>query len=145
MRSPRIGETAGQFFRFGVIGTGGFIVDSTVLYIALHALKLDPYSGRLLSWFVAATFTWAMNRRFTFSDTRPPVKQWLAFLAANAVGGIVNYAVYAALITFSATVAATPILGVAAGSIAGLFFNFTASKWVVFRRSATPASQPPHA
>jgi len=30
-------------------------------------------------------------------------------------------------------VAAYPFLGVAAGSISGLAFNFTSSKWLVFR------------
>jgi putative flippase GtrA len=127
-------ETLRQFIRFGLIGTAGFVVDSATLYGAMHLFGLDRYTGRLLSWFVAATFTWVMNRRFTFLDRRPPFRQWLAFLAANAIGGAINYTVYAALVTFVPAVAETPILGVAAGSIAGLFFNFTASKLVVFRR-----------
>jgi putative flippase GtrA len=129
-------ETLRQFWRFGLIGTAGFVVDSTALALAMRLLGLDHYSGRLVSWLVAATFTWAMNRRFTFADAGPRLRQWLRFLAANAVGGAVNYAVYAALVAFTTTVKATPTLGVAAGAIAGLFFNFAASKWVVFRRRA---------
>ena len=39
-------------------------------------------------------------------DHRPPAVQWLRFLGANALGGAVNYGVYAALVTFSAAVAA---------------------------------------
>ncbi len=132
-------ETARQFLRFGLIGTGGFVVDTSVLYFVMGVVGLDHYSGRAASWFVAATFTWAMNRRFTFADTRPPFRQWIAFLAANAFGGAVNYAVYATLVTFVDAVAQTPVLGVAAGSIAGLFFNFTASKLVVFRRTRPSA------
>ena len=132
-------ETARQFLRFGMIGTGGFIVDTSVLYFLMGVVGLDPYTGRLASWFVAATFTWAMNRRFTFADKRPPFRQWLAFLAANAFGGAVNYAVNATLVTFVATVAAVPVLGVAAGAISGLFFNFTAAKLVVFRRARPSA------
>ncbi len=127
-------ETLLQFLRFAAIGTAGVFVDSAALYAAMNGLGLDHYSGRLLSWFVAATFTWAMNRRFTFADGRPPLRQWLAFLAANSIGGFVNYAVYAALVAASPTVEAIPFLGVGAGSIAGLFFNFTVSKWLVFRR-----------
>ena len=132
-------ETARQFLRFGMIGTGGFVVDTTVLYFLMGVVGLDPYTGRLASWCVAATFTWAMNRRFTFADKRPRFRQWLAFLAANALGGAINYAVYAALVTFVDEVAAIPVLGVAAGSIAGLFFNFTVSKLVVFRRARPSA------
>src|SRR5438045_3356757 len=110
-------ETARQFIHFGLIGTGGFVVDTSVLYFVMGVVGLDHYTGRVASWFVAATFTWAMNRRFTFADKRPPFRQWLAFLAANAFGGVVNYAVYAGLVTFVPLVAAIPVLGVAAGSI----------------------------
>lgn len=133
-------ETFRQFLRFGVIGTGGFVVDTSVLYLVMGLVGLDHYSGRGVSWLVAATFTWAMNRRFTFSDSRPPFRQWLAFLASNAVGGAVNLGVYATMVTFLPVVADHPVLGVAVGAIAGLFFNFSASKWVVFRRHhrATP-------
>jgi putative flippase GtrA len=106
------------------------------LTVALEVLHLDVYSGRVLSYLIAATTTWALNRRFTFTgaDQSPPLKQWLKFLGANAVGGMVNYAVYAALVTFTATVASTPVLGVAAGSLAGLFFNYGVNKFWVFRR-----------
>ncbi len=133
-------ELLRQFFIFGLIGTAGFVVDSSTLYLAMGLLGLDHYSGRVVSWFVAATFTWAMNRRFTFSDSRPPFRQWLAFLASQAVGGLVNFGIYAAMVTFMPVVAEHPVLGVAAGAIAGLFFNFSASKYVVFRRHhrATP-------
>jgi putative flippase GtrA len=123
-----------QFLRFALIGTAGLAVDTGVLYLAMHGLGLDHYSGRLVSWLAAATFTWAMNRRFTFNDKRPALKQWAAFLAANAVGGFINYAVYAALVATSPGAAAYPVIGIAAGSLAGLMFNFSASKWVVFRK-----------
>lgn len=127
-------EILRQFLRFGLIGTAGVFVDGAALYGAMHGLGLDHYSGRLLSWLVAATFTWSMNRRFTFEDKRPALVQWMKFLAANAVGGLVNYGVYGLLVYFSPTVAAYPIIGVGAGSIAGLAFNFSASKWLVFRK-----------
>jgi putative flippase GtrA len=133
-------ELLRQFFVFGVIGTAGFVVDTSTLYLAMGFMGLDHYSGRVVSWFVAATFTWAMNRRFTFSDSRPPFRQWLAFLASNAVGGLVNFGIYAAMVTFMPLVAEHPVIGVAVGAIAGLFFNFSASKYVVFKRHhrATP-------
>jgi hypothetical protein len=62
-----------QFRHFALIGTLGFLVDSTVLQAALNIGKLDPYSGRLVSFLVAVTFTWAMNRYFAFrpSQERP--------------------------------------------------------------------------
>ena len=131
--SPRQG--AKQFLTFATIGVIGFVVDSAALLLGMKLFGLGLYLGRVFSFFVAATSTWAFNRHFTFApdDSRPPIVQWLRFLGANAIGGAVNYAVYAGLVTFDPFVAAWPVLGVGAGSIAGLTFNFTISKFWVFR------------
>lgn len=126
-----------EFLRFVMVGAAGFFVDAGALMVATTALGLGLYSGRVVSYLCAATFTWILNRRFTFAKTdEVAIIQWLRFLGANALGGAVNYGVYAALVTFSAVAAATPVLGVAAGSAAGLIFNFLVSKYWVFRRTA---------
>jgi putative flippase GtrA len=128
-------STAAQFWRFAIIGTIGFVADSLALMVALKLLYLGLYGGRVVSYLVAATCTWALNRRFTFrhASDEAAIVQWLRFLGANAIGGAVNYGTYAALVTFLPVVAANPVLGVAAGSIAGLAFNFTINKFWVFR------------
>lgn len=127
-----------QFLRFSVVGVAGFLVDATVLHLAMNGLGFGHYLGRVVSFLVAATSTWALNRRFTFDvDTRlHPLKEWLRFLGANALGGIVNYTVYALLVAHVSAVAGMPTLGVAAGSLAGLIFNFTMSKKLVFVEAA---------
>jgi putative flippase GtrA len=126
-----------QFLRFAVIGTAAFVVDASTLYAALW-FGLGLYAGRVVSYLVAATFTWYGNRRITFVRSHaegvgPAAAEWLKFLVANLGGGAVNYAIYAALIASFAMVRAYPVLGVAAGSLAGLVVNFTLSKFVVFR------------
>jgi putative flippase GtrA len=128
-------ERIPEFFRFAVVGVVGLFADMAALTFALEVLHLDVYSGRVFSYLVAATTTWALNRRFTFTraDTSSPFKQWLKFLGANAIGGVVNYAVYAAIVTYTALGADYPQIGVAAGSIAGLFFNFAVNKFWVFK------------
>jgi len=125
-----------EFFSFAAVGVVGLFADMAALTFALHVLNLDVYSGRIFSYLVAATTTWALNRRFTFvaADRASPFRQWLKFLGANAIGGAVNYAVYAAIVTFTAIGASWPVLGVAAGSVAGLFFNYGVNKFWVFRR-----------
>lgn len=126
-----------ELLRFALVGAAGFFVDAGALMLATRGLGLDLYSGRVISYLCAATFTWICNRRFTFAragaDT--PVVQWLKFLGANAIGGVVNYGVYAVIVTFTAVGAAQPVIGVAAGSVAGLIFNFAVSKYWVFRRT----------
>lgn len=123
-----------QFLRFSSIGVAGFLIDTAALYVAIVLGPLDLYSGRLFSYTVAATSTWALNRRFTFHAQRSHerLKEWGKFFAANLVGGAANYGVYAALVASSDTVAAWPIIGVAAGSVAGLAINFNLSRWLVF-------------
>ena len=122
-----------EFLRFGVVGTIGFVVDTAVLYAGL-ALGLGLYGGRAVSYLVAATTTWALNRLWTFRGRGegPAHQQWALFLLVNLVGFAMNYGTYAALIIFVPLVAAHPVLGVAAGAIAGMFGNFVLSRQLVF-------------
>jgi putative flippase GtrA len=89
----------------------------------------------LVSFLCAVTFTWAANRHLTFRSAAPgrPLAQWLRFASLNALGGAINLGVYALLVARVASVARQPILGVAAGSVAGLLINFLLSRWFVFR------------
>ena len=87
-----------QFLRFAVVGALGFLVDSGVLYLVVYRFGLSLYTGRVLSYLAAASFTWWLNRVFTFGETtrRPRAAQWLRFLAFNLGGHII----YRALIVF---------------------------------------------
>ncbi len=127
-------RTALQFLKFGVVGTIGFLVDTAVLYAALWA-GLGLYWGRALSYVAAATGNWLLNRAWTFrgAGQGPAARQWAAFLAVNLVGFGFNYGTYAVLVATIPFVAAHPVLGVAAGSIAGLASNFLLSRRFVFR------------
>ena len=125
---------AGQFLRFGVVGTGGFLVDTALLYAALAA-GAGLYGGRVLSYVGAASFTFALNRAWTFRGARHAHagRQWALFLLVNLIGFALNYGTYAMLVALVPVVAAHPVLGVAAGSVAGLGGNFLASRRFVFR------------
>ena len=127
-----------QLLSFSVVGAIGFVVDAAALYVAMHVLGAGLYAGRLLSYLCAATSTWALNRCYTFRAQRSPDRfaEWGRFMAANAVGGLVNYTTYALLVATWKVATAHPVLGVAAGSVAGLAINFFLSRRVVFRESA---------
>ena len=139
--STRLAQTLGrersrtvvQFLRFGVVGTAGFVVDTAVLYGGL-ALGLGLYSGRVVSYLAAATTTWALNRAWTFrgQGDGPALRQWLVFVLVNLVGFACNYGTYAALVGHVALVAQHPVIGVAAGSLAGMIGNFLLSRRFVF-------------
>gem|GEM_PF-213408 len=126
---------AREFLRFGVVGTIGFVVDTSVLYAAIWLAGAGPYGGRLLSYLAAATTTWALNRQWTFRDRdsgADPLKQWLSFVLVNLVGFASNYGAYALLITLSPFCARHPITAVAAGALTGMTGNFFLSRRFVF-------------
>lgn len=137
------GRLVRQVGAFGVVGVVGLAVDVAVLYAALHGLGLDAHgdagflAARVPSFLAAVTTTWALNRAFTFRTARhePLHRQWAKFFAANSIGGVVNYAAYAGCIAYGAAFTAHPVLAVAVGSLAGMVFNFTASKFLVFREA----------
>lgn len=116
---------------FTLVGAAGFVVDASVLLLLTHAAGVDIYVARLLSWVTAATATWWLNRTLTFRDRRAGLlRQWLMFLAANSGGGLINLGVSSALIAARLT----PVAAVACGALAGLLWNFLASRRFVFGR-----------
>ena len=135
----------GEVFRFGAVGTAGFVVDAFVLTAGLHA-GTGPWVGRVLSYLAAATATFGLNRAWTFraaDRSRPLAQDWSLFLLVNLVGFVCNYGTYAALIASIPLVREFPVLGVAAGSLAGMTGNFLLSKRYVFRsRYETAVSVP---
>jgi putative flippase GtrA len=122
------------FSRFSAVGVVGFLVDAATLTLLL-TFGAGFYAGRVCSYVAAATCTWALNRRWTFRDRRRRrIRQWSHFLAANSIGGAVNYGVYALIVSrIGGTSPVLPIVAVAAGSICGLAVNFQLSRRLVFR------------
>jgi len=125
-----------QFLLFAVSGTLGFLVDSLTLYLLKGALGL--YLARAVSFLAAVFFTWLFNRSLTFRNQRSGYSrrsEFGVYLALMAAGGSVNYLIFSLLVFFFPLVHAQPIIGVAAGSIAGMFVNWVTSKYFLFRKS----------
>jgi putative flippase GtrA len=126
-----------SILRFAVIGALGMPVDWVVLQLMVH-WGTGPYLGRMISWFCAATFTWAGNRYFTFAATRARGiiaigKEWVRYLAANAVGGLVNVGLYSVLVRFAPPPFNDLTVALVCGVLLGLVFNFTLSNKLVFK------------
>jgi len=128
---------ARQFVRFSAIGTAGFLIDVAVLY-GLRSVGLDLYSARLVSFVTAATATWLGNRSFTFdTGRRSPARlprEYATYLAAMTLGGLVNYGIYAVLITWLEPFRQQPWLAVAGGTGAGLLINFLTARKILYQR-----------
>jgi putative flippase GtrA len=125
-----------QMLAFGAVGVAGFVIDAGTLYLA-RWWGLGLILGRLVSYVTAATSTWALNRRFTFTSrrTQGPLHEWAIFMVSQLAGAACNLGMYAWLVTTSTLIAAEPIIGVAAGSLAGMLVNFFVAKKFVFKEA----------
>lgn len=139
VRDALAGEGAGNearmFLLFGLVGAAAFVVDALVLTLCVGE-GISRELGRVISLFVSMNFTFAVNRAFVFTRFRaaPLAQQWALYIASNTLGALVNYGVFLALTAPGALFAGRNILAVACGSVAGLAFNFTASRLTAFRR-----------
>ena len=122
-----------QFAMFATVGVAGLVVDTATVYGLRGSLGL--YGAGLVAYGFAATTTWLLNRLWTFRGrgSGSAHRQWMAFLAANAVGFILNRGTYALLVTFWPIAAEHPAIATAAGAVAGMFVNFSLSRKIVFR------------
>jgi putative flippase GtrA len=127
-------KLAAQFFRFGVVGSLGFLWDFATVYSMRYLIGLT--GAMILAYFVAASMNWLMNRLWTFRGTGSAgsmLRQWGTFLAANSLGFLLNRGTALFLVYTVALCNAHPVLALVAGTFAGMFCNFTLSRRLVFR------------
>lgn len=125
-----------SFFRFAVIGAGGFVVDESVLTVLLWSGQ-NKFFARVISIFVGMAFTWLGNRVLTFkahaaTGFTPMLKEAGRFFAANSVGAVISYSVYAGLVRFADAPLSDPNLAVVFGVLVSMTWNFLLSKHFVF-------------
>lgn len=125
-----------QFLRFCLVGVGGFLVDGGVVQL-LAFCGVNLYGARVVSFLLAATATWALNRHFTFrlSGTKVDHREWVRYVMTTSLGAFINYGVYVLCLRFWPLTHIWPVLGVAAGSAIALGFNFLASKYLIFKQA----------
>jgi putative flippase GtrA len=121
-------QVGGQFLRFCLVGAVGFVVDAGTLELLVRLDLAGLYFGRVLSYLVAATVTWWLNARFTFRAAG----DWHRYVAINAIGAVVTYVVYAAVLWAVPATKAVPSIAVAAGAAVALLVNFSTNRWLVF-------------
>jgi putative flippase GtrA len=124
-----------EIFHFGLAGIAGFLVDAGIVAILSRKLEADPVVAQGIAFTIAVTVTWLINRNWTFSKNASErwLNEWTRYVAANSVGAIVNNGVYVFLVLCVSEFSKEPVFAVAAGSIAGMGFNFASSKLIVFK------------
>jgi len=122
-----------RIFLFAVAGSVGFIVDAAVVFL-LTSLYVDLYLSKAIGFSFAVFFTWLFNRNITFKHgrDRSMLVEFFKYVGTNSVGAFFNNSTYVVLVLFFPYFEANPVMAVAAGSLAGMFFNYISAKKYVF-------------
>ena len=132
----RLTEGQQQFLKFSFVGGVGFVVDAGTFSVLTKYLGFDLVTGRVVSSLIfGMTATWLLNRYLTFRNQRGGSigGQYLRFAMANIIGNVLNIGTHSVLVETIGFFHRTPLLGIVAGTAVGLVFNFTGSKYFVFR------------
>ena len=127
---------------FLVVGTIGLFVDAAILAALVYGLGWGNFSARAVSFGVALTTTWLLNREFVFSDGKlqSTSREYGRYLTLQVISMAVNLGVYSLCIMLSDALAAMPLLALAAGCASGLIFNYIGMRFFVFTGDDRPSN-----
>ncbi len=125
--------SSSEVVQFLAVGASGTLVNLLVLSL-LVALGMGNQLAVAFAIAVSVCTNFLLNHRFTFSHSReaPMLQQFVKYVASVSVGVLVNYAVVSLVLNSYADVQVqvASLVGIAAAMI----FNFTAMKFIVFKR-----------
>jgi putative flippase GtrA len=129
------GGGVARLFRFALVGVAGAAMHIGAFEIVRRFVITDPAAAWLVSFAIAATAGWAMNRRFTFrvaANDNARAGEWLRYLAVAGAGALAHFAVFRLCIDWIALFAAHPALAIVPGSLASLCVTYAGSSLFVF-------------
>jgi len=123
------------------VGASGSVIDLIAFSIMLVVLPV-PVARALAIW-VAMTWNFYWNRRWTFYESREPnvLRQHALFCGACLIGATVSWATSVGLWHLVPFFVKYPIAAALIGIMAGTLFNFVASSRLVFRSHARQAER----
>lgn len=120
-----------KLFLFSIVGILAFVLDGFMCQILIKIVGLSANIARAISIFTAMNFSWLMNRKHTFKVTyKKKLSEWVAFIALISIGNTINYFMFLYSINILGVSQLHIWVSLAIGSLSGLFFNFTATKFL---------------
>jgi putative flippase GtrA len=129
------GKTA---LKFAAVGCLGFLVDITVLHLAVKGLGLSPYVARAISLAMAMQVTFVVNGLLVFRCLRRTgwLRQWLTYMGTNGFGNLCNYGLFSGLVLLHWHHG--PALF--ASSLMAYGINYLAARHLVFGKPRAPGA-----
>lgn len=80
-----------QFFKFGLVGSSGLVIDFGVTWVFKEKLKTNKYISNSIGFLFGVTNNYFFNKYFTFNDNNSSIStQFLIFLTISIVGFLLN-------------------------------------------------------
>ena len=129
---------------FILVGAIGFLIDAGILTALMKSLEFGHYGARAISFTIAVTATWYMNRRWVFERNAVNMsrREYTSYLSVQVIGALINLSVFAAVIEFVPGLARMPVIPLAVGAAVALIFNFGASSRFVFSDDKNQKAEP---
>ena len=128
----RRSENWWQGARFLAVGASGFVINTLVFGILVHALGVDYRLAAVVSNSIALTNNFLWNRHWTFrAGHERATLQAPRFVLVSAIGFVVNFIVLQVAVEMFA---APPVLAAVIASAVAAPVNFLGSRQWAFRR-----------
>jgi putative flippase GtrA len=124
-----------SFALFVLAAAVGFVVDAGVVTALVRLLGWGPWEGRFVSFPLAVTSTWLLNRRYAFRGTGHSDRrvEYAAYWAIQLAGAAVNFGIYGLCLHIAPVLAQWPFVPVAIGGFAAMLFNFAVARRTLYR------------
>lgn len=120
------------FVRFCMVGCVGFGTEAIILTV-LALFGVGPIFGRFISFPIAVTITWLLNRNFSFRSRNPAAREGMRYFLVQCAGAVVNIGAYISLAETIPLMTRHPVAALFIGSLAGLVVTFNLSRYLVFK------------
>ena len=137
-------QEAAIALKFAAVGGLGFLTDISVLRLCLRVLQLTPLEGRAVSLTCAMQVTFLINGFFVFRclTWRSCGRHWLAYMGSNGVGNLINYLVFAGLVSSRLPEVSRNGWALVISSAIAYVFNFACVRLMVFGKPVSSGVGP---
>jgi putative flippase GtrA len=126
----------GTAVKFAAVGGLGFLTDISVLRLCLRVVHLTPFEGRAISLACAMQVTFLINGVLVFRclTRRSCGRQWLTYMGSNGLGNLINYLVFAGLVSSRLPALSRNGWALVISSLIAYALNFLCARFMVFGR-----------
>lgn len=122
-----------QFIKFGLVGATSTIIDWGAYFALTRLSHMHYLVAKTISFLLAVMNSYLLNRLWTFAVKKDPtLKEFLKFLTIAFIGLTLNTSIMFLMV---GKLGLADIWGLAIATTIVVFWNFTSSRYWVFKAS----------